>query len=194
MKKVISTKKIGIALLSIAVLSLIVAIPVFSDNYTYNFEKGSEGWEASGMWHIVGEKSQFRNANSGVSSYWYGNDTTGNYDSGTANSGRLISPPINLKGAEKATMTVWYWYQTESAGKLYDQRFVQVREIGKTEWIELEQLNGDPMQVWTQKIFDLSQYKGKVIEVSFYFDMSDELANDYRGWYIDDVEVQIEKK
>jgi len=50
------------------------------------------------------------------------------------------------------------------------------------------------MQVWTQKTFDLSSYKGKVIEVSFYFDMSDELANDYRGWYIDDVEIQIEKK
>ena len=186
-------KKVGIALLSIAVLSLIVAIPVFSDNYTYNFEKGAEGWEGSGMWHIVGEKSQYRNANSGVSSFWYGSDLKGNYDSGTANSGRLVSPPINLKGAGKATMTLWYWYQTESAGKLYDQRFVMVREVGKLDWTELEQLSGDPMEEWVQKTYDLSPYKGKVIEVSFYFDMSDELANDYRGWYIDDVEVQIEK-
>ena len=111
--KVISVKKIGIALLSMAVLSLIVAVPVFSNNYVYNFEKSSAGWEATGMWHIVDETSQYRNANSGVSSFWYGNDVTGNYDSGTANSGRLVSPPINLKGSTNATLTFWYWYQTE---------------------------------------------------------------------------------
>ncbi len=185
-------KKVGIALLSIAVLSLIVAVPVFSENYTYTFEGGVEGWESTGMWHIVDEKSQYRNANTGVSSFWYGSDLTGNYDSGTANSGRLVSPPINLKGPSKATLAFSYWYQTESAGKLYDQRFVQVREVGSLEWTDIEQLSGDPMEQWNQKTYDLSSYKGKVIEISFYFDMSDELANDYRGWYIDDVEIQIE--
>ncbi|MCC7572360.1 MAG: immune inhibitor A [Candidatus Methanofastidiosum sp.] len=191
--KVISVKKIGIALLSMAVLSLIVAVPVFSNNYVYNFEKSSAGWEATGMWHIVDETSQYRNANSGVSSFWYGNDLTGNYDSGTANSGRLVSPPINLKGSTNATLTFWYWYQTENMGKLYDQRFIQVREVGNGDWEDLDQLHSDPMQLWLQKSYDLSSYNGKVIEIGFYFDMSDELANDYRGWYIDDVEIQVEK-
>jgi len=191
--KVVSMKRIGIALLSIAILSLVVVVPVFSNNYAYNFEKGAAGWEATGMWHIVDETSQYRNANSGVSSYWYGSDLTGNYESGTANSGRLVSPPINLKNSTKTTLTYWYWYQTETTGKLYDQRFVQIREVGKQNWEDLEQLHSDPMGQWLQKTYDLSSYKGKVIEISFYFDMSDELANDYRGWYIDDVEIQIEK-
>jgi hypothetical protein len=191
--KVVSMKKIGIALLSIAVLSLIVAVPVFSNNYVYNFEKSAAGWESTGMWHIVNETSQYRNANSGVSSFWYGNDLTGNYDSGTANSGRLVSPPINLKDSTKSTLTFWYWYQTENMSKLYDQRFVQVREIGSPNWEELDQLSDDPMEQWLQKTYDISKYNGKVIEISFYFDMSDELANDYRGWYIDDVEIQVQK-
>jgi len=191
--KVVSMKRIGIALLSIAILSLVVVVPVFSNNYAYNFEKGMAGWEATGMWHIVNEASQYRNANSGFSSYWYGSDLTGNYESGTANSGRLVSPPINLKNSTKTTLTYWYWYQTETTGKLYDQRFVQIREVGKQNWEDLEQLHSDPMGQWLQKTYDLSSYKGKVIEISFYFDMSDELANDYRGWYIDDVEIQIEK-
>lgn len=187
-------KKIGIALLSIAVLSLIVAVPVFSNNYVYNFEKGTAGWEATGMWHIVNETSQYRNANIGVSSFWYGNDLTGTYDSGTANSGRLLSPPINLKDSTKSTLAFWYWYQTENMSKLYDQRFVQIREVGSPNWEELDQLSDDPMEQWLQKTYDISNYNGKVVEISFYFDMSDELANDYRGWYIDDVEIQVEKK
>ncbi|KYC44403.1 MAG: Immune inhibitor A peptidase M6 [Candidatus Methanofastidiosum methylothiophilum] len=186
-------KKIGIALLSIAVLSLIVAVPVFSNNYAYNFEKGAAGWEATGMWHIVNEKSHYKNANSGVSSFWYGNELTGNYDSGTANSGRLISPPINLKYSTNSSLTFWYWYQTESMGKIYDQRFVQIREVGNIEWEDLGQLYDDQMGQWLQKNYDISKYNGKVVEISFYFDMSDELANDYRGWYIDDVEIQVEK-
>jgi hypothetical protein len=49
--------------------------------------------------------------------------------------------------------------------------------------IDLEQL--------LQKTYDLSNYNGKVIEVSFYFDMSDELANDYYRW-CNDAEIQIE--
>ena len=187
-------KKIGIALISIVVLSLIIAVPVFSNNYMYNFEKSTAGWESTGMWHIINETSQYRNANSGNSSFWYGNDLTGTYDSGTANSGRLFSPPINLKGSVKTTLTFWYWYQTETMGNRYDQRFVHIREVGSQEWEEIDQLYDDPMSQWLQKTYDISKYNGKVIEISFYFDMADGLANDYRGWYIDDVEIQVEKK
>jgi hypothetical protein len=49
------------------------------------------------------------------------------------------------------------------------------------------QLHGQPMQSWTPgQVIDLSAYAGDTIQIRFYFDTIDPVANDYRGWYIDD--------
>ena len=53
----------------------------------------------------------------------------------------------------------------------------------------LAQLPGDPMQTWVKHSFDLRPYVGSQVRIRFHFDTVDTFANDYRGWYIDDVAV-----
>ncbi|HMG21190.1 MAG TPA: hypothetical protein VK607_07745, partial [Kofleriaceae bacterium] len=60
--------------------------PVFSES----FETGAPGWTATGLWHITTKR-----ASDGTHAFWYGQETTGTYDTGAANSGDLTSPVIN---------------------------------------------------------------------------------------------------
>ena len=41
-------------------------------------------------------------------------------------------------------------------------------------------------------VLDLSAYEGQVIRIRFYFNTCDGVANDYPGWFFDDVMVMAE--
>jgi len=42
---------------------------------------------------------------------------------------------------------------------------------------------------WIMSVLDLSSYAGEMIKIRFYFDTDDGIANDYPGWFFDDVLV-----
>ncbi|MEW5958384.1 MAG: DUF4350 domain-containing protein [Chloroflexota bacterium] len=92
------------------------AFPYYDD-----FESGSPDWTYTNLWHVVQDGvSPYPNSYSPIHSWWYGQDATGNYDTGATNSGSLISPPIELPaGVSPIWLNFWQWYQTESwAGEL----------------------------------------------------------------------------
>jgi hypothetical protein len=77
-------------------------------------EMGLNGWAADGLWHQVQDGvSPYPNSMSPTHSWWYGQDSTGSYDNGVANSGALTSPPIALPPGLDAGLSFWNWYETE---------------------------------------------------------------------------------
>ena len=157
-----------------------------------DMESGSNGWVADGFWHQVEDgTSPYPEMHSPTHSWWYGQDVTGDYDNGARNAGSLTSPAINIPSSTiSASLSLWSWYETETAGTAHDQRWVQISADGSP-FHDLAQLSGDPMQDWVEHSLDLSPYVGSQVHVRFYFDTVDTYYNHYRGWYIDDVSINI---
>lgn len=152
-----------------------------------NVEGGVGGWTATGLWHRETSVDPCPNAHSGTASWYYGNDAACNFDTGT-NSGTLTSQNIVLPATGNTQLSFWYYYETEETGTTYDRRYVQVAVDGGG-FTNLTQLSGDTMNAWHQQVLDLSAYAGHTIQLRFFFDTVDPIANNYKGWYIDDVLV-----
>lgn len=156
--------------------------------YADDIESGSNDWTATGLWHQVDASSPYPASHSGSHSWWYGQDATGNYDTGAANAGDLISPPIYIPDTGYY-LRFWYRYETETQTRDWDQRWVQI-SVDDGPFENVPQLSDDPMNWWLQsQAIDLSAYAGHTVQVRFHFDTLDEYYNDYRGWYIDDLEI-----
>ena len=90
-----------------------------------NMENGINDWSATGMWHQVSQGSDtYAEAHSSTTSWWYGQDSTGNYDNGSTNYGFLTSPSINIPGTGYE-LHFWAWFQTEASSS-YDQKIIQI--------------------------------------------------------------------
>ena len=86
--------------------------------YSDAMENGINEWTASGLWHQVStSNSPYPASYSPTHSWWYGQDDTGNYNTGTANSGNLTSTPIYIPSTGYY-LRFWYRYETETANQL----------------------------------------------------------------------------
>ncbi len=151
-------------------------------------EGGGASWTATGLWHITTTPDDpCAEAHSGSSSWYYGQEPECNYDAGT-NSGTLtLNMPIDLSGATTpATLRFWSWEQTEDEGG-YDTRRVYLSDNGYT-WTQVWDSTSNAAS-WYQVELDVSTYVGGDLHIRFEFDTGDNLYNNYRGWYVDDVEV-----
>jgi hypothetical protein len=45
------------------------------------------------------------------------------------------------------------------------------------------------MSSWIEYSFDISAYANSIVRFAFYFDSVNQYANDYRGWFVDDISV-----
>jgi hypothetical protein len=85
------------------------SLPFFDD-----MESGQNGWGADGFWHQVQDGvSPYPNSYSPTHSWWYGQDSTGDYNNGAANSGNLTSPPIVIPPGLSTGLNFRTWYETE---------------------------------------------------------------------------------
>jgi PKD repeat protein len=156
--------------------------------YADDMESGTNDWTATGLWHQVDASSPYPESHSGSHSWWYGQDATGDYDTGAANSGDLTSPPVYIPSTGYY-LRFWYRYETETQGQYWDQRWVQI-SVDDGPFNDVLQLSDDPMNWWLQSpVIDLSGYTGHTIQMRFHFDTIDGVFNEYRGWYIDDFEI-----
>jgi len=156
--------------------------------YSDTMENDTNDWTATGLWHLVNQNSPYPASHSGMQSRWYGQDSTGNYDTGAANSGDLTSRSIYIPSTGYY-LRFWYQYETETQGPDWDQRWVQISVDGGS-FNNVLQLYDDPKNWWLQSpAIDLSGYAGHTIQVRFYFDTIGSILNAYRGWYIDDVSI-----
>jgi hypothetical protein len=157
----------------------------------------------------------FRKARSG----WYGQVSTGNYigtqltgdvsgsggTSTAANSGTFVSPELQVPdvpaGIELRFKT---WWEIESVNpSTFDIMSV---EISDGESSIVKYLNpatdpgGSPAQaftsggfntapVWQSVAYDISQFRGETVHVTFAFNTRDQRYNGFRGWLVDDVRI-----
>lgn len=156
--------------------------------YSDDMEAGRGGWVASGLWHRVQEGVHpYAESHSSSRSWWYGQDHTGDYDTGVANAGSLTSQKIAIPAGSEPELRFWQWY----SGVEYETMSVQVSTDG-SDFVDLASVSGGPMETWEQVTLDLAPYAGHKIQIRFYFDTVDFILNNNRGWYIDDVWVDEE--
>jgi murein DD-endopeptidase MepM/ murein hydrolase activator NlpD len=162
-----------------------IALPVTTPPFNDGMESGTGNWHFSGLWNRLNGSAE---AHSGSYSWYYGDAIEGDYADGAPNTGDLTLRSITIPGSGYA-LRFWYRYQTESAERVWDQRWVQISTDGSS-YVNLVQLKDDVSDYWLQSTLDLSAYAGQTIQIRFHFETLDDLFNaENEGWYIDDIEV-----
>jgi hypothetical protein len=169
----------------------------------FDFESGQQGFvinndppplHVTGLWHL----STGRGAQSGhspVTSFYFGQGEGagggGNYNVGNT-AGTITSGPIALPNRPGLGLTFNYVLQTEGNGS-FDVASVQVSNNGGATFTTIASstnpaslpLNG----VWRNASFSLAAFAGQTVLIRFSFDTRDNIANNFEGWYVDDVQL-----
>ena len=153
------------------------------------------GWKTSGLWHTVSEDpgdpyysaNGYGNSQSWSHSFWYGQETTGDYDTSAANWGYIHTPLIHLSGTETNELRFWSWEQVEPDTG-FDCRWVFISNNGGVTWQMIWDSDANT-STWHEVTIDLDFYKGQDVILSFFFYAWDSIDNNYRGWYVDDIEI-----
>ncbi|MEQ1825056.1 MAG: SUMF1/EgtB/PvdO family nonheme iron enzyme, partial [Pirellula sp.] len=174
-----------------------------------------EGVETSytGLWNRTTRRAL--GGNHSGAAFYYGRNAEGNYDVGT-NTGDLTTREIDLSGESTTlndiTLSFNYLLQTENAtntpASLYDRAEVIVQEKVGNSWIDVvvakntNGVSGIPLNDrgpnavvadnanWDLGVVDLNSYKNKTIRLVFRFNSGDSLANNFEGWYVDNIAVK----
>ncbi|HPQ40178.1 MAG TPA: trypsin-like peptidase domain-containing protein [bacterium] len=149
-------------------------------------ENGENGWTYNGLWHIVPEASTCNEAHSPTHSWYYGQESTCTFNTGSANSGTLTSPIIDLTAVAQAELQMWYWFEGESSST-YDTMDISIQIVGGAATV-LETVT-ETTSGWVELVADLTPVCGNQVQITCFFDTYDSVLNDYQGAYIDDVMV-----
>jgi hypothetical protein len=155
----------------------------FSDD----FENGLCKWEKiTGLWHLTNTSSAWPDpCHSPIHSMWFGQESTGNYETGLREMGDLISIPFSLIGVEKAILEFYHWREGEAG---WDYSYVYI----STDGINWDLIYSTDAQIspWEKVSLDISGYVSySSLQLRFFFDTHDSVANAYRGWLVDDIQV-----
>ncbi len=182
--------------------------PVANDNYRVtvsqvsgletvlfndDMESGTNGWtteliggSSDDLWHQT-----TTNANSATTSWWCGVVGQGNYNTGSQINTALISPVVDLSSVvAPVTLSFAENYDTESG---WDYCMVDASTDGGSNWTSLRGGRGAAPSGnsggWVNTNLDLSAYVGEQLQIRFYFDTDDGIANSNPGWFVDDVNI-----
>lgn len=164
-------------------------LPILGPIFFDDFETGLSKWVSStGLWHLTDGSSIWSDPyHSPTHSMWFGNESTGNYDTGFRESGDLISIPINLASTGFASLEFYHWREGEGYG--YDESLVYISTNG-VNWNLIYANDISYTAPWEKVSVDISAYVGyPSVQLRFTFDTYDAIMNDYRGWLIDDVAI-----
>lgn len=171
---------------NIVVVATSAGTIVFEDD----MENGAGNWTVGGeenLWHL----SQLR-SNSPSNAWYYGQESTRNYDTGKTNRGYLTSPAITLVDADEVLLSFYEWSQLQT-NEDFDRTRVQVSTDGEV-WETVFESHGTE-DSWVKRTVSLSPFieRSGVVHVRFWFDTINDRFNNFEGWYIDDVQVQVAK-
>ena len=145
---------------------------------------------------------------------YFGSDETGNYagglapmgalgrgrprlgpsQAGGAATGALVSPYLDLGGAEVIDISFWHYRQVEYfPNGAYDRTTLEV-SFDDGPWAEVWALDSTtPSVAGWQEVGPISvsvPTGAQQVRIRFLFDSVDHVANDYLGWLIDDVSIE----
>lgn len=165
----------------------------------WNFDSGLQGWantssSAAVAWAADASPATVVSAQSFVSgpnSLNYNNGT--DYDAaGAANNGTATSPQLDLSTLTSPQLVFQCNHQTET-GTTWDQRFIEVSNDDFATTVLSTQLSTSSgcaaMGTWHSHTIALDPAWGTV-RVRFRFNSVDGIANNFAGWFVDDVQLQ----
>ncbi|HEV7948572.1 MAG TPA: hypothetical protein VGP24_02270, partial [Glaciihabitans sp.] len=153
------------------------------------------GGEPLNYWHVADTESSSMPGRLALGHHgnalWFGNargtyqDPQGGVPVGTAS---LLS--VDLSQVMHPSLSFSSYYETEDLGTTRDLKLVQIRS-GTGAWTQLHRASGyeGGYGAWRTQHVDLSAYAGQTVQIRFRFDATDSQANQYFGWFIDDVTV-----
>jgi hypothetical protein len=161
-----------------------------------DFENGPAQWTLEAEWHLTPNNLSIFcvphfYVPSGATMARFGTPAACQFG---AQPGRMTTAaPIAIPAdAQAARLRFWSWEQTEcGVGNCgWDHRTLYVSDDGGASWDVVYE--GEDEKQWYQKLIDLSGYIGSSILVAFEFDPIDEVQNFHPGWFVDDVQVEID--
>jgi hypothetical protein len=180
---------VACALPLVASASLASAQVLFLDD----FEDGLADWSTSGLWNAESATdtcgSQAPTWPLGTGGAYFGNancDFSGEPFVGSLTLQTPIAIPDTLEGI---VLSFWSYDETECDSCGWDWRFVYVSRDAGANWEFVGE--SAAYQAWVQTSLDISEYRGDDILLRFEFDAVDNVSNQFLGWLIDEVRVEV---
>ncbi|HET6610965.1 MAG TPA: lamin tail domain-containing protein [Kofleriaceae bacterium] len=163
-------------------------VEITTSEGTVVFDDGAENglgeWVATGLWHVTETA-----AASGTKSFWYGQEATGNYDTGAANTGTLTSPVIDLAGIDNPVLAFDQLLDIESAAT-FDIATVRVFDVNDpTVEIVAAKEKGTTFGAFETRFVGLTGLGGRQVQIELSFNTVDNVANTTKGWLVDNVQI-----
>ncbi len=161
-------------------------IEIFSDD----MENGPGNWTLENyrmtdiQWHLTSNNSY-----SSSKSWWCGNETTADYDNDSIVWEAIISPSILLPPVE-CTITLEFHEMWEVEDG-WDQCFVDISTDGGYNWDRIRESIPGSSNGWITTSLDISSYWNQTVKIRFFFFTDDVVANNFSGWFVDDVRLYI---
>ena len=171
-----------------------------------NFDAGLGGFaldnnynRGHGLWHLTTSRGNQLGHSPFTSLYFgqgEGTNGGGSYDNGFPTEGLATSPLLNLTSVlPPVKLTFNQLIQTE-LGTNWDRTIVEVStnngasyEIAAARFFITNGWTSDSGGLWLTQAVDLTSFASSTARIRFHFDSIDAAANNYEGWFIDDVVV-----
>jgi extracellular elastinolytic metalloproteinase len=153
-----------------------------------DLEGDTSGWATTGLWHLT-NNSACIGSSSPTHAFYYGDDGSCTYNTGSATSGSLTSPSISGITAS-STLNFDYYRVVESFSGNYDITQVDVLVGGSptTVW-SLNSSNASTAAWLNSGNISLAAYASQIIQLRFSFDSVDSVSNGFTGWGVDNIVV-----
>jgi hypothetical protein len=171
--------------------------PVATANLFAEGAESASSWAGGGLWH-----RSTRRASTGGHSWWFGQEGTGDYNTGSRTAGDLISPPVDLTGSAAAVLSWEQYFRGEGFNSRIDlggfsapflnadSGRVWVSTDNGANWLLITHVVHDtPGDEFISFRVNLTRFAGSVIRLRFDFDTFNADANNHEGWFIDDIRV-----
>lgn len=135
------------------------------------------------QWQVA-ETSQ---ANSGLSTLYYGNLGSGDFNCGQ-NAGTVKLGPTTLEPGLAYELRWWLYMDTEG-GTTYDELQI-LAEVGGASYLLWTKSQLPSTQTWYEFAVDMSAFAGESVTIVFDFDTNDGIANGGAGVFVDDLRLQ----
>jgi len=172
--------------------TVFVAVDGDATGLSEDFEAGSGSWTTTGLWHLA--NASLCGSAPPVSSptaMYYGQDSSCNYNTGSATSGSLTSPTI--MGVDSTSVLNFNYYRTvESFSGSYDITQVDIvnEGDGSRTSVFYRDSSTPSQSAWVSSgDISLAAFEGTPIRIEFLFSSGDGVANSFTGWFVDDVTV-----
>jgi cysteine-rich repeat protein len=155
--------------------------------YRDDFEGGSPGWVANGLWNA----DDFRSV-SPDTAWYYGQTFLRNYQTvlPSTNSGALISPSIDLAGIAGVELSFQYFLETEAQPGV-DLASVEISRDGFGSDVTVLAPQLPERSSFGEQRYDLSAFAGDLVQLRFGFDTVDGEDNHFEGFYVDDAMIVV---